>query len=65
MVKAFDVQFKVTNTFVNKENAQHRECVVAYLPIAKGIVKEEPDDEDNDECELIAYKPLPHGDIKS
>jgi len=69
MQKAFDVKFKVenteSNTFVNKENAQHRECVVAYLPIAKCIVKEEAEsDEDNDECKLVTYKPLPHGDIK-
>ncbi len=48
---------------IDPEHGEHR---VAYSPIPKGIIKKEPtsDEEDNTDCELIAYSRLPSAAIK-
>jgi len=47
---------------------KNREYPVAYGPISKGIIKEEPKDDREEFGEqseqLLAYPPLPHGVIK-
>ena len=44
---------------MDQESAEHR-------PILKGSVKKEPtsNEEDGEDCQLVAYLPLPHGVIK-
>ena len=66
MEMTLDAKGKVESTEINSHvDKGHREYLVAYLPIPKGIVKEEPaSEEDAEECVLIAYSPLPHSDIK-
>lgn len=53
------------DTIFGQENAGTREYVIAYHPIPKGIIKEEPtSEEDGDECQLIAYSSLSPDVIK-
>ncbi len=54
-----------SNAVVGYEEHQH--YVVLYPPLSRGVIKEEPkSDEDQDEGRqyLIAYPPLPQVDIK-
>jgi len=56
------------DTITYQENIEHREYSVTHPSIVKGVVKEEPtsdgDDDGDDGCELVAYPALPLGVIK-
>lgn len=59
-----------TEIYTAVGHEEHQQYPVAYQPLPRCVIKEEPQsDEDEDERSeknqhLKAYPPLPHGDIK-